>query len=103
MSGISGVFGVRSTPCQATFLMGMVSLDVRGHIVRLSREDAERLRARAAAEAGTSGRARDLALVLDWALATPQTIVLRRGEASEFLRFAREDQALAAAVAHLAA
>jgi hypothetical protein len=81
----------------------MVSLNVRGHVVQLSRQDAERLQARAAAEAGRSGRARDLALVLDWALATPQTVVLRRGEASEFLRLASDDQALAAVVSQLAA
>jgi hypothetical protein len=61
------------------------------------------LQARAVQESGRSSRARDLALVLDWALGSPQTVVLRRGEASEFLRFAREDQKLAGIVDQLAA
>jgi hypothetical protein len=81
----------------------MVSLDVRGCVIRLSRDDAERIRARAAQESGRSARARDLALVLEWALGSPQTVVLRRGEAKEFVRFARDDQTLAGVAAQIAA
>jgi hypothetical protein len=81
----------------------MVRVDVRGQVVEMSRDDAERLRARAVVESGRSGRARDLALVLDWALASDRVVVLRRGEASEFVRLAREDAALARVVSHLAA
>lgn len=44
-----------------------------------------------------------MALVLDWAIESPRTVVLRRGEAAEFLRFAREDEALAAVVSNIAA
>jgi hypothetical protein len=64
----------------------MVRVELRGQVVAMSGEQAERLRNVAAAEAGTSARARDLSLVLDWALATPRTVVLRRGEANEFIR-----------------
>jgi hypothetical protein len=64
----------------------MVRVELRGQVVAMSVEQAERLRDVAAAEAGTSARARDLSLVLDWALATPRTVVLRRGESNEFIR-----------------
>ena len=40
------------------------------------------------------GSARHLALVLDWALGSARTVVLRRGEAVEFVRLTREDDAL---------
>jgi hypothetical protein len=73
----------------------MVRLDVRGQIVALRREDAERLQAAAAAEAGLSSRSRDLALVLDWALASPRTVVLRRSEARELARLAAAEPSLA--------
>jgi hypothetical protein len=73
----------------------MVRLDVRGQIVVLRREDAERLQAAAAAEAGLSSRSRDLALVLDWALASPRVVVLRRAEARELARLAAEKPSLA--------
>ena len=72
----------------------MVRLDVRGQIVMLRREDAERLRAAAAAEAGLSSRSRDLALVLDWALASPRAVALRRGEARELARLAAANPSL---------
>jgi hypothetical protein len=73
----------------------MVRLDVRGQIVVLRREDAERLQAAAAAEAGLSSRSRDLALVLDWALASPRVVVLRRSEARELERLAAGKPSLA--------
>jgi hypothetical protein len=73
----------------------MVRLDVRGQIVVLRREDAERLQAAASAEAGLSSRSRDLALVLDWALASPRVVVLRRSEARELERLAAGKPSLA--------
>ena len=81
----------------------VVTVDVKGQVVRLSRQQAERLRDRAAAQAGQSGRARDLALVLDWALGSARTVVLRRGEAVEFVRLTREDDALREIASQLAA
>ncbi len=103
LSGTSGLFSAPSAGLGGTVGSGVVSVDVRGQVVRMSREQAERLRVRAAAEAGRSGRARDLALVLDWAIGSPHPVVLRRGEAAEFLRFAREDEALAPVVSGIAA
>jgi hypothetical protein len=73
----------------------MVRLEVRGQVVTLRREDAERLRAAAAATAGLSTRRRDLALVLDWAISSPRVVALRRSEARELAQLLREDGALA--------
>jgi hypothetical protein len=73
----------------------MVRLDVRGRVVVLKREDAERLQAAAAADAASSSRRRDLALVLDWALASPRVVVLRRSEARELGLLAGSDPSLA--------
>jgi hypothetical protein len=72
----------------------MVRLDVRGRVIVLQRTDAERLQAAAAADAAISSRRRDLALVLDWALATPRVVVLRRSEARELGRLAASDPSL---------
>ena len=72
----------------------MVRLDVRGRVIVLQREDAERLQAAAAADAALSSRRRDLALVLDWALASPRVVVLRRSEARELGRLAENDPSL---------
>jgi len=72
----------------------MVRLDVRGRLIVLERGDAERLQAAAAADAATSSRRRDLALVLDWALASPRVVVLRRSEARELARLAEGDPSL---------
>lgn len=63
-------------------------------MIALSREDAERLQAAAAADAALSSRRRDLALVLDWALASPRVVVLRRSEARELGRLAAADPSL---------
>ena len=73
----------------------MVRLEVRGQVVTLRRDDAERLRAAAAATAGLSTRRRDLALVLDWAISSPRVVALRRSEARELAQLLREDGALA--------
>jgi hypothetical protein len=73
----------------------MVRLDVRGQVISLRREDAERLRAAAAGAGSVSSRRRDLALVLDWALASPRVVALRRSEAREFAALLAEDHALA--------
>jgi hypothetical protein len=73
----------------------MVRLDVRGQMITLRREDAERLRAAAAAAAAISSRRRDLALVLDWALASPRVVALRRSEARELAQLLAEDDVLA--------
>lgn len=73
----------------------MVKLDVRGQVISLRREDAERLRAAAAAAGAASSRRRDLALVLDWALASPRIIALRRAEARELAALLAEDGSLA--------
>ena len=75
--------------------MPLVRLDVRGQLVSLRREDAERLRAAAAGVSATSSRRRDLALVLDWALASPRIVALRRAEARELAALLAEDQSLA--------
>lgn len=73
----------------------MVRLDVRGQVLSLRREDAERLRAAAAAAAAFSSRRRDLALVLEWALASPRVVALRRAEARELAALLAEDRSLA--------
>jgi hypothetical protein len=73
----------------------MVKLDVRGQLVTLRREDAERLRAAAAAAGALSSRRRDLALVLDWALSSTRVVALRRSEARELAQLLAEDPALA--------
>lgn len=69
----------------------MVRLEVRGQVVTLRREDAERLRARASATAAFSTKRRDLALVLDWALSSPRVVSLRRAEARELAQLLLED------------
>jgi hypothetical protein len=73
----------------------MVRLDVRGQVVTLEREDAERLRDAAAAAGALSSRRRDLALVLDWALSSERVVALRRAEARELAQLLAEDPALA--------
>jgi hypothetical protein len=73
----------------------MVRLEVRGQVISLRRDDAERLRAAAAATAGLSTRRRDLALVLDWALSSQRVVSLRRAEARELAQLLLEDDALA--------
>jgi hypothetical protein len=73
----------------------MVKLDVRCQLVSLRREDAERLRAAAAAVGAVSSRRRDLALVLDWALASPRVVALRRAEARELAALLAEDRSRA--------
>ncbi|NUR78139.1 MAG: hypothetical protein HOQ28_17865 [Thermoleophilia bacterium] len=73
----------------------MVRLDVRGQVITLRREDAERLRAAAAAASALSSRRRDLALVLDWALSSPRVVALRRSEARELAQLLAEDASLA--------
>jgi hypothetical protein len=72
----------------------MVRLDVRGQVVTLRREDAERLRAAAAGAAAFSSRRRDLALVLDWALSSSRVIALRRSEVRELVALLAEDPSL---------
>ena len=75
------------TRSDARFASGeMVRLDVHGVVVSLAPAQAERLRIAAAAQAGSSSRLRDLSLVLDWALASPKMVALRRSEARELLR-----------------
>jgi hypothetical protein len=64
----------------------MVRLEVRGHVVTLPREQVARAQALAAAEAGSSSKLRDLALVLDWALNTQRVVALRRSEARDLER-----------------
>ena len=71
-----------------------VRLDLRGQMVSLRREDAERLRAAAAAAGATSSRRRDLALVLEWALASSRVVALRRSEARELAALLAEDPSL---------
>ncbi|MDX6476701.1 MAG: hypothetical protein QOH95_2212 [Gaiellaceae bacterium] len=73
----------------------MVKLDVRGQTITLRREDAERLRAAAAAASALSSRRRDLALVLDWALSSSRVVALRRAEARELAELLAEDDSLA--------
>jgi hypothetical protein len=72
----------------------MVRLDVRGQVVSLRREEAERLCAAAASAAPISSRRRDLALVLEWALASSRIVALRRSEARELAAVLAEDPSL---------
>ena len=102
LTGLSGAEGLVSAPHgpgQPTAFLGsrvaMVKLDVRGQVITLRREDAERLRAAAAAAGAASSRRRDLALVLDWALASPRIVALRRSEARELAALLAEDGSLA--------
>jgi hypothetical protein len=73
----------------------MVRLDLRGNVVVLPAQDVAHLRDVAAARASSSSRSRDLALVLDWALASPRVVALRRSEAQELERLVCEDPKLA--------
>ena len=73
----------------------MVKLDVRGQVVSLRSEDAERLRAAAASAGATSSRRRDLALVLEWALASSRIVALRRAEARELAALLADDRTVA--------
>jgi hypothetical protein len=73
----------------------MLKLDVQGVVVSMEPPQAERLRLAAAGQAGTSSRLRDLSLVLDWALASPRTVTLRRAEARELLRLVAATPGLA--------
>jgi hypothetical protein len=82
---------------------GMVRLDLRGNVVALRPEDVEQLRNAAGARAGSSSRSRDLALVLDWALASPRVVVLRRSEAQELERLVRDEPGLTDLAATIAA
>lgn len=81
--------GFRITEPSLSSRLKLVRVELRGQVIAMSGEQAERLRDVAAAVAGVSAWARDLSLVLDWALATPRTVVLRRGEANEFVRLVR--------------
>ncbi len=67
-----------------------VVLDLAGTHVRLSPGEAVRLRDAAAAEAGRSSRARDLAVLLDRALVLPHTLALRPAERHTLARIAAE-------------
>ena len=67
-----------------------IVVDVAGRRVGLTRLEVVRLRDAAAAEAGTSSAARDLALVFDRALTAPQAPALRRGELLTLARIAVE-------------
>lgn len=73
----------------------LVRLEIRGQVVVLRREQADYARALAEAQSGRSSRLRDLALVLEWALASPRVVSLRRSEARELQRLALETPALA--------
>ena len=79
----------------------MVKLDLRGKLVRLPTQEVEALRDVAAAAAGSSSRSRDLALVLDWSLSSSRVVVLRRSEAQELERLARQNPGLTALSAAL--
>jgi hypothetical protein len=63
-----------------------IVLDVSGRRVSVSRAEAHRLQEAASLEAGRSSVARDLALLLDRALAGGSTLALRRGEAHTLTR-----------------
>jgi hypothetical protein len=79
----------------------MVTLEVQGRAVRISREQVERARILADGEAGRSSPLRDLALVLALALSAQRVIVLRRSEARALLQLAGEDPSLAELAAAL--
>jgi hypothetical protein len=78
----------------------MVKLDVQGTVVSIDSAQAERLRTIAAVHAGSSSRLRDLALVLDLALAAPRVVMRRQAEAREFLHLVAATPELAE-VAHV--
>ncbi len=71
--------------------------------MRIPREQVERARTLADAEAGRSSPLRDLALVLGLALTAQRVIVLRRSEARALLQLADEDPSLADLAAALRA
>ena len=68
----------------------------RGHTTRPGGIPAlaERLRAAAEAQASASSRRFELALVLDWALASGRTVAVRRSEARELAELLAEDPTL---------
>jgi hypothetical protein len=72
----------------------VVKLDIHGQVVTLRRADAERLRAAAEAHASISSRRHELALVLDWAIASGRAVALRRSEARELAQLLTEDPSL---------
>jgi hypothetical protein len=80
----------------------MVSLEVRGQMVRFPRALIERAQALALAESGASSGLRDLSLVLDWALNSPRVVALRRSEAKELERLAASHAQLDGIAATLA-
>jgi hypothetical protein len=63
----------------------VIEIDIFGHLTSVSTDTLEKLRDRAAAEAGHSNSARDLSLVLDRALRTGATVALHRGETRALL------------------
>lgn len=63
-------------------------LDLAGRRVELDRTEALRLRAAAAAQAGSSSVARDLSVLLARAVTHGQVLALRRGEAHTLSRLA---------------
>ncbi len=67
-----------------------VVLDLAGTRVDLTSSEAARLRDVAAAEAGRSSRARDLAVLLDRALVLRHTLALRPAERQTLARIAAE-------------
>lgn len=80
----------------------MVTIELRGEVLALPRAEVEQAQALAAAEAGSSSRLRDLALVLDWALHTSRIVAFRRSEAREFERLAQRHTSLATVASVLA-
>jgi hypothetical protein len=78
-----------------------VVLDLSGRRAELTRVEAVLLRDAAAAEAGRSSLARDLAVLLDHALETQRVLALRRNEAHLLARLARQ-HALGEVAARLA-
>lgn len=81
----------------------MVRIEVHGQVLTLPRAEVEGAQALAAAEAGSSSRLRDLALVLDWAMHNGRVVALRRSEAREFERLAQRHASLATVASVLAA
>jgi hypothetical protein len=81
----------------------MVTLEVQGRALRIPREQVERARTLADAQAGRSSPLRDLSLVLDLALTAQRVIVLRRSEARALLQLADDDPSLAELAAALRA
>ncbi len=68
----------------------MIRLHLPSGPKTLPRADVIRLRETAAAQAGCSSAARDLALILDRALAHERTVALRRGELQTLIHIAAE-------------